>query len=223
MSPREYRMGKRQAAVDETRARILTAARDVLTSSGRYAEFSIPGVARAADVARVTVYNQFGSKTGLLEALSDELASRGGLHRVATIVTEGDPAAAIGRFVAVFTGFWQSDRLVIRRLRALAALDPELEKAIAGRDERRRNGARRLVQRLPAHGQGGGLDTDTAVDVLAELTSFETYDALADADRTPDEATAVITDLAHRALGVANPQGRGELSTAWSQSPASAS
>lgn len=108
--------------------------------------------------------------------------------------------------MAVFTGFWQSDRLIIRRLRALAALDPELGKAIAGRDERRRNGARTLVQRLPEQGRRGGLDTPTAVDVLTELTSFETYDALADGHRTPDQATTLIADLARRALGVTNPR-----------------
>lgn len=72
-------------------ARILAAAREVLTNSDRYAEFSIPGVARAADVARVTVYNQFGSKAGLLEALSDELARHGGLHQLAAVITDGDP------------------------------------------------------------------------------------------------------------------------------------
>lgn len=198
-------MGNRRAAVEETRARILAAARELLTSSDRYAEFSIPGVARAADVVRVTVYNQFGSKAGLLEALSDDLARHGGLHQLAAVVTEGDPAAGIDRFVAVFTGFWQSDRLIIRRLRALAALDPELDKAIAGRDERRHNGARALVERLPEQGRRGGLDTDTAIDVLTELTSFETYDALADGYRTPDQTTALIVDLARRALGVSDP------------------
>lgn len=205
MSPREYRMGKRHAAVQATRARILAAAREVLTSSDRYTEFSIPGVARSADVARVTVYNQFGSKAGLLEALSDELAHHGGLHQLAAIVSEGDPTAGMDRFVAVFTGFWQSDRLVIRRLRALAALDPELEKAIAARDERRRHGARTLLERLPDQARRADLDLHMAVDVLTALTSFETYDALATENRTPEQATAVITDLAHRALGTADP------------------
>lgn len=198
-------MGKRQAAGQETRCRILAAARELLTSSDRYAEFSVPGVARAADVARVTVYNQFGSKAGLLEALSDELANHGGLRQLAAVVTEGDPAAGVGRLVAVFTGFWQSDRLVIRRLRALAALDPDLEKAIAARDDRRRHAARTLLERLPDQGRGGGLDTDTAVDVLTELSSFETYDALATENRTSDQVTAVITDLARRALGISGP------------------
>ena len=75
MSPRPYRLGQRQVAADETRARVLAAARDQLAKE---TSFSIDAVARRADVARMTVYYQFGSKRGLLEALFDLLAARGG-------------------------------------------------------------------------------------------------------------------------------------------------
>ena len=77
MSPRPYRLGQRQAATDETRARILAAARELLAASDGLTGFSIEAVARQADVARMTVYYQFGSKPGLLEALFDDLAARG--------------------------------------------------------------------------------------------------------------------------------------------------
>ena len=65
MSPRPYRLGQRQVAADETRSRILNAARSQLEEE---ASFSIDAVARRADVARMTVYYQFGSRRGLLEA-----------------------------------------------------------------------------------------------------------------------------------------------------------
>jgi AcrR family transcriptional regulator len=39
-----------------------------------YARFSIEAMALQADVARMMVYHQFGSKIGLLEALCDTLA-----------------------------------------------------------------------------------------------------------------------------------------------------
>lgn len=66
MSPRPYRLGQRQAATEKTRARIISAARELLMESTGYTGFSIDAVARQADVARMTVYHQFGSKIGLL-------------------------------------------------------------------------------------------------------------------------------------------------------------
>src|SRR5437588_67268 len=70
MSPRPYRLGQRQVAADETRSRIVKAAREQLEKE---ASFSLDAVARRADVARMTVYYQFGSRRGLLEALFDDL------------------------------------------------------------------------------------------------------------------------------------------------------
>src|SRR5713226_4068485 len=74
MSPRPYGLGQRQATTEQTRARIINAARELLAESSGFSGFSIDAVARQADVARMTVYHQFGSKIGLLEALCDSLA-----------------------------------------------------------------------------------------------------------------------------------------------------
>jgi AcrR family transcriptional regulator len=84
MSPRPYRLGQRQAAIEPTRTRILSAARALLMSSDGYSRFSIEAVARQADVARMTVYHQFGSKIGFLEALCDSLAVSGEMEQMAT-------------------------------------------------------------------------------------------------------------------------------------------
>lgn len=92
--PRPYRLGQRQAATEQTRARILAAARDLLMSHDGYARFSIEAVARQADVARMTVYHQFGSKIGLLEALCDSLAASGGMEHLATACVIGPTRAS---------------------------------------------------------------------------------------------------------------------------------
>src|SRR5215472_15221569 len=83
MSPRPYRLGQRQASTEQTRARIIAAARELLVARNGFSGFSIDAVARQADVARMTVYYQFGSKIGLLEALSDSLATHGGMEQLA--------------------------------------------------------------------------------------------------------------------------------------------
>src|SRR5438132_4689609 len=130
MSPRPYRLGQRQATTDQTRARILSAARELLMQSDGFSGFSIDAVARQADVARMTVYHQFGSKIGLLEALSDTLAAQGGMEQLASAFRRPEPLDALDEYITVFSHFWSADRLVMRRLRALAALDTDFEHVI---------------------------------------------------------------------------------------------
>ena len=78
MSPRSYKLGQREAAIQQTRERILLSARVLLTD--RAGGFTVDSVARYAGVARMTVYYQYGSKRGLLEAVYDDIAARGGLR-----------------------------------------------------------------------------------------------------------------------------------------------
>ncbi len=211
MSPRPYQLGQRQAAANETRARILAAAKELLASSGGISGFSMEAVARQADVARMTVYHQFGSRTGLLEALCDSLAAYGGMEQLASAFRRPDPLEALDAFVSVFGSFWESDRLVTRRLRALAALDPDFEQVIRARDERRRKGLRVLVGRLaeqsgeqlgrPAQeAQEAQEATEEAVNALFTLSSFECFDTLAGPSRSMEAVTPVVQRLARAAL-----------------------
>jgi AcrR family transcriptional regulator len=203
MSPRPYRLGQRQAATEQTRARIIAAARELLVASDGFSGFSIDAVARKADVARMTVYHQFGSKIGLLEALCDSLAIYGGMEQLATAFRRAEPLDALDEFIAVFGRFWQSDRLVTHRLRGLAALDPDFEQVIRARDERRRQGLRVIVQRLVAqHGRPAPKALDEAVDVLYTLISFECFDILAGPTRSIEEVVPVVQRLAHAAIGL---------------------
>jgi AcrR family transcriptional regulator len=202
MAPRKYDMGKRRQDADETRKRILVAARSLLTGS-RWADFTVPAVARAADVARVTVYNQFGSKSGLLEALSDELARAGGMRELAEAFAQPEPGEALSLFITTFARFWASDRVFIRRLRAHGTLDPESAKVLRGRDERRRQGASVLLERLAArYGRPSPEERLDAIEVFVCLTSFETYDLLAVDGRGPEEVAALVDRLIRAYLGV---------------------
>jgi AcrR family transcriptional regulator len=202
MSPRSYNLGKRRAATDQTRARIIVAARDLVAAEAGLPEFSMDAVARQANVARMTVYYQFASKLGLLEALYDHLARRGQMHLLPGAFQLPDPLRALTAFIATFIGFWSSDRLVIRRLRGMAAVDPDVEKGIRARDERRRHGLRIIVARLTDHyGHPTPGEQDQAIDILQMLTSFETFDWLAAQDRTAERIGQIVEKLARTALG----------------------
>ena len=201
MSPRPYRLGQRQAISKQTRARIITAARELLMTRDGFSRFSIDAVAKEADVARMTVYHQFGSKTGLLEALCDSLASCGGMEQLAVAFRRPDALEALDEYIAVFGRFWESDRLVLRRLRGLAALDPDFEQVIRARDERRRKGLGVLVGRLAEqHGRPAPEALDEVVNVLYTLISFEFFDTLAGPERSLEEVTPIVRRLARAAI-----------------------
>jgi AcrR family transcriptional regulator len=201
VSPRPYNLGRRRDQIAHGRRQILDAARALLGDTSGYAAFTVESVARRADVARATVYYQFDSKTGLLEAVCDDLASIGGLDRLSTAFTATDPADALRHFVIAFSNFWAADRPAMRRLRALAALDPDIGQVVAKRDQRRRDGLTVLTDRLQP-----GLEPtrrNQTINLLATLTSFETFDSLAGPDQPLTAATKDVTDLALAAIALA--------------------
>ena len=201
MSPRPYQLGKRQEQIDESRQRVIDAARSLLAQADSYRSFTVEAVAKQADVAKATVYYQFGSKTGLLEALCDALAAAGGMSGMSASFTDPDPAAGLRTLVGVFARFWAEDRGVMRRLRALAALDPEVGAVIARRDQRRRSALEAIVDRLlddPEHSRSPG--REQLVRTLGMLTSFETFDTFAGPDQPLAEATSEVLRLIDAAL-----------------------
>ena len=200
MSPRPYRLGQRQAASDDTRARIIEAARDILETAH---SFSIDAVAQKAGVARMTVYYQFSSKRGLLEALFDHLAARGGMPKLPLAFQRPDPIEALEQVIKVFAHFWSSDREVLRRLRGMAALDPELDEVLLARNEGRRNGLKAIVGRLPKEGRAQSQSVDDTVDLLHTMISFESFDVLAGKLRTPDDVAPIIQRAARLILAPA--------------------
>lgn len=201
MSPRSYNLGKRQDLIDHGRRQILDAARTLLGGDAGYTAFTVDAVAKRADVARGTVYYQFQSKTGLLEALCDDLGDQGGLPDLPKAFSEPDPQAALDAFIGYFGRFWAAERTVMRRLRALAALDLEVHAVITARDQRRRDGLDVLVQRLLHRpGSATNLDAERAVSALLALTSFETFDVIAADDQELTDVIPEIINLARSAL-----------------------
>jgi len=148
----------------------------------------------------MTVYYRFGSRRGLLEAVFDDLASRGHIDELPRAFGQPDPLRALSEFIEVFAGFWASGRLLTRRLQAMGEMDPELGEALRSRQERRRRGLTVLVQRigrtrkLPA-------SIEEVVDVLFALTSFDTFDVLATKTRGPREVVGLVRRLAMAFLG----------------------
>src|ERR1700756_4903872 len=108
---RRYRSAVRDEAASENRARVLAAAIRLLGTPALSA-MSMEAVAKAAGVTRLTVYNQFGSRSALLEEVFDELARRGDLTRIPEAMAMPDPHPALRRLIEIFCDFWGADPAV---------------------------------------------------------------------------------------------------------------
>ncbi len=201
MSPRPYNLEKRRAASEQTRARVLDAARQLIMGSS--VPPSIDAVAAQAGVARMTVYYQFGSKAGLLEALFDELGGRYFRSELLRVMSQEEPLQALADLIEVFLTFWASERLVTRRIRGMAALDSEFEESLRGRDERRRLLLRTVLSRITQkYGKPSNAAFEQTVDALYALTSFAMFDTMAGDDGEAEDIAPFVQRLARLALGI---------------------
>jgi AcrR family transcriptional regulator len=189
--------------MDQARVRILDAARDLLAKEDTK-EFSIDAVARQAGVTRQTIHNQFGTRSALLEALFDRMAMRGGIAGMPLVMQQTDPVVMLRMFVEIFARFWSSDLVAIRRIHALAVLDPELGRIDRARNERRRMAANRIVDALYRRfGKPLPQDRPDAAALLFTITSFEFFDSFA-GTRSPEKVCPSMVRLAMDAVGISS-------------------
>ena len=161
-----------------TRRRILVAAIDLFAARG-YGAATMDDLARHAGVARATVYQHFGSKFGLFQALALDTAARSGLERIESNFTHPDPIVGL-RALVRFTGrFWATDPPAWRQIHAFAATSDEYRAWFSrvGTDSFERLSL--LVERLESGGHlQPGWTSPEAYAALRVIASFETFDQL---------------------------------------------
>ena len=204
---RAYNSPSRSLATAKTRARIVSAAATILGTPEQISGFSLQAVAEKASVTRLTVYNQFGSRRALLEAVFDDMAARGGLHRIPGIMAGSDPQAGLLEVISIFCDFWSFGSDALGPLHAAGASDPEFGTSVRERNERRRRLLSVLVRRMAADRKLRPRVLDDLSDVLFALTSFPFFSQLTARGRSAQTACDLIqglaTDAVQRALGVA--------------------
>ena len=195
LEKRPYDLGKRLEQMDESRAAILRAAKAQLTAKG-YPRLTMASLASESGVTRQTIHNLFGTKTGVLEAVFDLIALDSGMERMREVMMQPPGDAQLVKFVGIFCGFWAKNRLLLRRVHGIGAIDPEFGGVIEARNRRRLMAATRIVERL---GRDDGNAKQRAA-ALTALTSFEFFDALAESCGSEAEAEAMVLGLARGAL-----------------------
>jgi AcrR family transcriptional regulator len=196
---RSYQLGKRLEQMDRTKAEILIAGRDQLESGG-VRDFSMESLAKASGVTRQTIHNLFGTRAGVLEALFDQIAIASGMERMREVMTAGSAEAMMDGFIGVFSNFWAKNRLLLRRIHGIAAIDPEFGKAVQARNQRRHMAAARVLERLEGAARAEGREERVAS--LVALTSFEFFDALGESLGSTESARKHLPVLIRRALNI---------------------
>jgi AcrR family transcriptional regulator len=205
---RPYALGKRLEQMEENRAAVLRAARELVAGQG-YQRFTMESLAARSGVTRQTIHNLFGTKAGVLGALFDLLALEGGMEGMAQVMSSPTGEGLIDGFVVIFCRFWARERPLLRQVHAIAVIDPEFGALIEERNRRRLGAATHIVSRLGGMaGVPGGVRAqrmDAAVVaqqavILTALTSFELFDRLAELLGSDSEATAQVCSLVKKAM-----------------------
>jgi AcrR family transcriptional regulator len=129
---------------------VLEAVRELL-QEGSFHESTVEEVATRAGVSRATVYQQFGSRLGLVDAICE------GLDLVS--VKEADD---VDTLLERTTRFWASEERLLEQLYGAAAIDPAAGEFVAR-------------QARDRHAHLAAVFGTEALPTLALLSSFETY------------------------------------------------
>jgi AcrR family transcriptional regulator len=176
---RPYYSPARRRQAEQTRARILAAARDLFRSAG-YATTTIEAIASSAQVSAKTVAAAFGSKRGVLLALVDPLASAGPPRDLVDQIRAADDPLQRLRLVAELTRrSYERSVPEFELMRGAAAVAPEVTAVAQQVESRRRGNQARLAGYLEERGLlRSDLAHDEATDIIWTLTSYDVYRAL---------------------------------------------
>lgn len=202
---RPYDSETRRLAAEETRRRVLEAARALFSKRG-IDKVTVGGIAARAGVAESTIYSLYRSKAGILRALMDH-AIFGAPYHAAARRLEGttDPLELLRLTAGVARNIYENESREIGLLRGVSGFSPELRKLEREFEDSRFRLQRRRVELLFEHSLArAGLELEEARRILWLYTSREVYRMLVvEGGWTPDRYESWLAQTLVEALTAA--------------------
>jgi AcrR family transcriptional regulator len=190
MTPRQYSMERRTAAVEETRRRIVDAALALHAEKGILTT-NWEDIARRADVSPATVYRHFSSLDHIVTACGQQVhaVSRPPDADTAKQLFVGAERLAerVDRLVRELHGFYERGAPNIEAARREQHLLPQLAADVA-----RQHAVREALVREALRAEE---PTEQTISVASALTDFPVWKALSDRGLEPDVVTETVREL----------------------------
>jgi AcrR family transcriptional regulator len=185
---RPYHSPARQRQAEETRQRILMAARELLASRG-YVGMTMEAIAEAAGVSPKTVSAVIGSKREILAELVNPAAFDTHIQQLlGQLRTSQEPSRRVELVVLVVRQVYESLASEFELLRTAGVVALELADLARQIEARRRQNQAYLIADLQEKGMlRQGMSPEEAADVLWSLTSYDLYRLLVVERRWPPE------------------------------------
>jgi AcrR family transcriptional regulator len=171
---RPYTSGRRSRSVTSVE-RVLGAA-ERLMREDRFHLATMDELAAAAGVSRATVFNRFGSKLGVLQALFTRAMEGPEMEAIREAVELADPVAALEAAIEGSCAIWESYAFIHEQLQAIVVLEPDASALVDQQREEQRADLLALARRLSRAGRlRPGLSEARAAAALHMLTSLESF------------------------------------------------
>jgi AcrR family transcriptional regulator len=175
MSPRRYTSTRGSASAAQTTERVLDAAAG-LVAEDAFHTATMDDLARRAGVARATVFSRFGSKLGVLEALSLRCAGGPEMRAIREAQAVADPVPAVDALLLAGCDLWEKEGYIMVQLKAIVVLEPDASAIIDAQYDDQRRGMEALARGLQQAGRlHEGWSVARAAAALHALSSVETF------------------------------------------------
>ena len=173
MPTRTYTGSRRRspASVD----RVLEAAEGLIREDAFHTA-TMDELAAAAGVSRATVFNRFGTKLGVLQALYARCLESPEMEAIQKAMAIEDPVAALEALIDAGCEMWEEHGFVEEQLQAIVVLEPEAGALVEEQRNEQRADLRDLTRRLArADRLRPGLGEARVTATLHMLTSLESF------------------------------------------------
>lgn len=171
---RPYTSGRRSRSADSIE-RVLEAAERLIREDAFHLA-TMDELAAAAGVSRATVFNRFGSKLGVLQALFTRAMEGPEMEAIREALALQDPVAALEATIEASCAIWEPYSFIHEQLQAIAVLEPDASALVDQQREEQRADLLALARRLSRAGRlRPGLSEARAAAALHMLTSLESF------------------------------------------------